>query len=104
MELLNIRKRVIPLTVEALRSELGRDPRVDEIEKRVRPYVQDRGWQLAVKGDRTSESVNFESDEEILVQAVVSAITTGRETSVLTRDRDLTEQFYKLMYLIDMGQ
>ena len=33
--------------------------------------------------------------------AVMSSILTGHETIILTRDNDLLEQFYKLIYLID---
>ena len=56
---------------------------------------------MAEKGRRDAGKSNFQADESVVVASVISAITTGCETSVLTRDRDIIEQFYKLMYLVD---
>ena len=63
--------------------------------------MQDRGWILAKKGLEKSGKPNLLADEELVVLAVMSSILTGHETIILTRDNDLLEQFYKLIYLID---
>ena len=101
VQLLGLRKRIFQLVRNGLRRELGRVPTELEIEKSVQKQVQDRGWLLACKGRDDAHKPNLLADEMTLVRAVVNGITSGVETSVLTRDRDLTEQFYKLLHIID---
>jgi hypothetical protein len=101
VQLLAFRKRAFDLARANLERELQREPTEAEVEKQAQRMVQDRGWQLATKGHKEKGKANFLTDETVLVRAIISAISTGRETSVLTRDRDLVEQFYKLLYLID---
>jgi hypothetical protein len=101
VELLGFRKKIFPIVSEQLQSELGRVPTDDELLAKILPLIQDRGLQLALKGRSAQGQDNVNTDEQVVVRSVVSAILTGRETSVLTRDRDLVEQFYKLMYLMD---
>jgi hypothetical protein len=52
-------------------------------------------WLLRRRGFRHSQA-----DEELVVTAVFTAIATGRETLIQTRDTDVFEQFAKLMHLL----
>lgn len=61
----------------------------------------DRAARLAWKGNEDFSKDNYTSDEQIVIMAVLNALSTGRETVILTRDHDLMEQFYKLLYLMD---
>ena len=101
VQLLAFRKRAFDLARANLRRDLQREPTEAKVETLTQRMVQDRGWQIASKGRTEKGKPNFFTDETVLVRAIVSAISTGRETAVLTRDRDLVEQFYKLLYLID---
>jgi hypothetical protein len=101
VQLLGFRKKVVKILGNTLYAELGREATPTELQQRVQTVVQDRGLTLAQKGEKAYGTPNFQTDEAALVGAVVSAVSTGRETTVLTRDSDMVEQFYKLMYLID---
>lgn len=61
----------------------------------------DRAARIAWKGYCDYERENYAADEQTVLMAVLHALMTGRETTVLTRDHDLMEQFYKLVFLID---
>jgi hypothetical protein len=41
------------------------------------------------------------ADEVVVYAAVSTAIATGRRTLILTKDEDLQEHFYKLLWLLD---
>ncbi len=60
-----------------------------------------RGQLLARKGDGSKIVGHKYNDEALLIQAVFDAIATGRETTILTYDEDVLEQFYKALWLID---
>lgn len=79
----------------------GHAPSDLELQRYCQQYVQDRGWPLAKKGFVDQGKPNFHADEEVVVLAVMSGILSGHETMILTRDKDLVEQFYKLLYLVD---
>lgn len=101
IRLLSFRKMIFPYVEAQLRESLQRAPTSNEVDFRVRRLVQDRGWQLAVKGKDDFEKPNFLADEATVVRAVTLALATGRETTILTRDTDIIEQFYKFIYLLD---
>ncbi|WP_397568350.1 hypothetical protein [Schlesneria sp. T3-172] len=61
----------------------------------------DRAARMAWKGFCDYEKDNYAADEQTVVMAVLHGLMTGRETMILTRDHDLMDQFYKLIFLID---
>ncbi len=84
----------------------GRAPGAQDITS-VRAEVQaalgERGYLFARKGVAQS-GPNPESrwtDEEVVYTALAHALRTGSETFVLTKDEDLLDQFYRLIYLVD---
>lgn len=78
-----------------------RDPNREELESILKSRFRDRGLVLAQKGLVDHQKDNFLADEELVVYSVVHAILTGRETTILTRDRDVLEQFYKFGFMLD---
>jgi hypothetical protein len=96
--LLSLRRDAIEVARRVFRREHGRDP--DPHEDRqfadtVQQRLGQRGRLLATK-----PSVN-RTDEVLVFLAVQHALTTGRPTLVLTRDADVEEQLFKLLWLID---
>ena len=63
--------------------------------------VDPRGYLLAKKGAASPAGPTFFTDEARVRAAAVSAIPTARSAVVLTKDRDVFEQFVKLQWLLD---
>ncbi|MBO0700328.1 MAG: hypothetical protein J2P46_18155, partial [Zavarzinella sp.] len=85
-------------------AEHGRSPMKEEFHrgyKALGPGFNDRAVRLGWKGYTDYEKPNYPADEQLVTMAVLHGLMTGRETTVLTRDHDLMEQFYKLVFLID---
>jgi hypothetical protein len=82
----------------------GRRPTKDEFFpefKKLGKGYDDRAARIAWKGACDYERKNYAADEQTVTMAVLHALMTGRETTILTRDHDLMDQFYKLIFLID---
>lgn len=101
VSLLAARKLIGHHVIAEFVAEKGREPTPDELLAICQTRVRDRGIFLAQKGLDDYRKENFLADEELVVFAVFHAILTGRETTILTRDKDVLEQFYKFGYLLD---
>ena len=102
IQLLCVRKLVASIERDRFSADCGREPTADELAARCKRITGERGWRLAEKGMNECQKINFGADEEAAVTwAVISAIVSGRETVIMTRDTDVMEQFYKLIYLLD---
>jgi hypothetical protein len=101
VNLLGLRKKAVFIARHALQNQLVREPTKQELMN----YSQDRfgirGQLLAAKGEDTKIPAHRFNDESLVVTAVMEAIYSGRETTIVTRDEDVLEQFYKLIWLID---
>ena len=98
MSLLSLRRRALEFGESIFLEQHGRKP--DEAEKRVlvdqvQRDLGSRGRLLATKAP------GFFTDEALVYLAVEHALSTGRETIVLTCDADVEEQFFKLLWLIN---
>lgn len=97
VSLLDVRRRLTEIARTNFVMFRGREP-VDEEE--LTAFVQrtfgSRGLLLAKK-----PGSSLRTDEALVYLAVEYALSTGRETKILTRDADVFEQFYKLIWLID---
>lgn len=92
MALLGIRREGIEVVRRVFRREQGRDPDTEEerhLAAQVQQHLGQRGRLIATK-----HSGNF-TDEALVYLAVEHALTTGKQTLVLTRDADVEEQFFK---------
>lgn len=98
--LLGLRKHY-PCMVRKTFEELGEPFTDEDVERVCRKDLQDRGWRMAKKAMADYGKPNLLADEELVAWAILYAIATGRETTILTRDSDVMEQFYKAIYLLD---
>ena len=97
-QLLALRRRALVLAASAFQEEQGRDPGPGEraeLADWVQRELGERGRLLATK------SPGRGTDEALVYLAVEHAITTGKQTLIVTRDADVEEQFFKLIWLID---
>ncbi len=84
----------------------GRHPKdsdANEVRSLVQRATGERGFLFARKGAqerRRTGRLSF-ADEELVYSAVAHALQTGRQTIILTKDEDLLDQFYRLVYLLD---
>ncbi len=101
VSLLCFRKDIFRSMRDQLKADTGQQPSDDQVHREVQKLVRERGMTIATKGRDDEEKPNFTADEDLIVRAFVFALTTGRDVTVLTRDKDLSEQFFKLQYLID---
>ena len=99
--LLAVRRQAFDLYAHALGEELGRAPSKEEVGRRVQQAVGERGYLLGKKGLTAGPGSPASADDEVVALATMFALTTGRPTMILTKDEDLQEQFYKLIWLID---
>lgn len=95
------RKKIFQRVREHLKMTLGIEPSDQAVHSEIQRLVKERGMTLANKGQKDIQKPNFSADEDLVVRALAFALTTGREVSILTRDSDLIEQFFKLQYLLD---
>jgi hypothetical protein len=100
VNLLSLRKRLGIVANRELQDILGRDATDSELKQHLHNKHHARVAPLALKGCRDFGKRNYLHDEELVVTAVMTAILTGRETVILTRDNDVFDQFVKLMELI----
>lgn len=106
MTLLHHRKCAMDFAEATVSAKLQR-PLTAGDESAVRAWIQsnlgERGYLLAKKGreDVGPDNKINNTDEELVVVALMLALKTGRETFILTRDEDIFDQFYKMHYLLD---
>jgi hypothetical protein len=97
---LALRKAWGPIADAALAKQLGRKPTKDELLAEVQKRFGARAFRMARKGLEAAGSANKLTDEQLVVMAVLTAITKGREVFIFTRDADVLEQYYKLLCLM----
>jgi hypothetical protein len=103
MNLLGLRKRLAKLQEIRFERTHGRLPDEQEaiaLKAETQRLWGERGAFLAKKGDRPITET-FYTDEEVVYLAVATGLISGRPTIILTKDEDLQEQFYRLIWLID---
>jgi hypothetical protein len=106
VNLLGLRKGAMRLAEMRFEREVGRPPSESDAQS-VRADVQknlgERGYLFARKraapaGERPA---THWTDEEVVFTALAHALRTGAETFILTKDEDLLDQLYRLVYLVD---
>ncbi len=104
VNLLAMRKRLFDVERWRFKSAHGRLPderEMEAIKRSVHTMVGPRGYLIARKGDGDASPRTYYTDEALVYLAVMTAITTGNEVVILTKDEDVQEQFYKLLWLMD---
>ncbi len=104
IELLGLRKKLVTYKVREFEEEHGRPPDDRErrdLMERLHQDLGSRGYLLAKKGAEVTNPDNLLTDETLVYLAMKTAIETGREVVILSKDEDILEQFYKLQWLLD---
>lgn len=101
VNLIGLRKKAFPILASRMREALGREPTNQELSNRCKDELGDRTQLLAKSGSQAKVPANKFNDEAFVAMAVLDAIRSGRETAILTRDEDVLEQFYKLIWFLD---
>ena len=63
--------------------------------------VGERGFMLAKKGLAKVSCSNFAPDEILVGKALLEVLYAGREVVLVTKDEDIQEQLYKLIFLLE---
>jgi hypothetical protein len=98
--LLALRKMMGPLSKAGLTKELGRMPTNDEFLAKVQRQFGRRGFLIAQKGLQAADSTNKLTDEHLVVTAILTAIMSGKEVFIISRDNDVLEQYFKVLCLM----
>jgi hypothetical protein len=100
VNLIALRKMMGPLATAVLTKKLGRRPSQAEFHAEVQGQFGERGYLLASKGLEALDSPNKLTDEHLVVTGLLTAIMTGREVVIMTRDPDVLEQHAKICTLM----
>src|SRR3954452_11957458 len=102
VRLLALRERALRAAELLFERQHGRAPREEDtrdVDRLAQQMLGARGYVLAKKA-AGKQRVGF-ADEVVVYAAVSTAIATGRRAMILTKDEDLQEHFYKLLWLMD---
>jgi hypothetical protein len=101
MALLIARKLLWGFVSDQFLEERGSQPTDAEVEGTIRRCFGERGYQRAKKGRETLGSATFAADEQLVLYAFLHALLFGTETVILSGDKDIEDQFYKMQWLLD---
>jgi hypothetical protein len=88
------------MATSILTTRFGRAPTNDEFLAEVQGQFGIRGLHMAKKGVEAASSPNVLNDEQLVLMAILTAITRGTEVFIITRDTDVLEQYYKALILM----
>lgn len=95
--LLGLRKHL----AKALHEQASANTPQNSFQAEFQHFFGDRAWRIAKKAIDPDKATDRLIDEAIVVNAVFHSILFQVPVIILTRDNDVFEQFYKLIYLID---
>lgn len=103
--LLGQRKRLFLLLDKQFENRNGRSPNADE-KRDIRQQTLElgygpRGHLFGKKGEADQGKDNLLTDEALVTAAVVAGVERERSTLILTKDEDIVDQHYKLLWLMD---
>ena len=99
VNLLGLRKKADVVAVSALEST-GQEASAQNISNWIKDNLGPRCQHLTKKA-KSARPQHLLNDEALVLHAITSAITSGKETALLTYDEDVFEQFYKTCWLLD---
>lgn len=98
--LLSARKQRGRKLVNDFLAKTGRSPTSEELNRLFQIGGNDRDFHLLRKGSQDLGKENFFADEDLVTTAAMIALFGGCDTIILTRDRDVVDQFTKLADLL----
>ena len=102
--LLGLRKRLVRVEEIKFEDKHGRPPNEREVAKlkqKLHEEIGPRGYVLARKGAEKTGSPDIYADEVLVTLAMMTAIMSGQQVVIMSKDEDIQEQFYKLQWLLD---
>jgi hypothetical protein len=100
IHLLGARKRMFAIARQKLERELGRPPTVHEVSNHVKDAGTSRAQLVGRQGENVKVREHLHHDETLVVVAMIHAITTGEEVTIITSDEVVLDQFCKLVNLV----
>ena len=101
VNLLSERKRRAKALVDESVQKLGVRPSDNDLNRIFQQAGIERDFHIFRKGEREiSADGNIFTDEELVATAAMVSLSTGRNTTIFTRDHDVLEQFYVLCGLL----
>ncbi len=101
IDLLAVRKRRGAILAKEFQTKHGREPGPQEFDRLLQCSVGEQEFHLVRKGRTDIKKATFFADDELVVDAAVDAIVNRRPVTILSSDKDVLEQFVKLMRLFD---
>jgi len=102
INLLAVRKRLGSILFRDFATKQGRDPTEEEFNRMIQAAGGEHEFHLIRKGKTDIEKETFFADEQLVATAVCDTIINRRESTILTTDTDVLEQFAKLLHIIDV--
>jgi hypothetical protein len=100
INLLGLRKHIFGIVRERLTKELGKPPTKVEISNYCQQAGTSRAQLLGRQGENNKIPEHLYNDETLAVVAVLHAITTGEEVTIVTSDEAVLDQCCKLIDLL----
>ena len=101
INLLGARKHMAKIARQKLERELGRQVSAQEVSNHLQQYGTSRAQLLARQGEEAKVSDHLYHDERLVVAALLLAIVSGREATVITSDEAVLDQFVKMTCLLN---
>jgi hypothetical protein len=98
--LLGVRKHMFGIARQKLERELGRPPTTQEVSNEVKDAGTSRAQLVGRQGEAAKVRDHLLHDETLVVVALIHAITTGEEVTIITGDEAVLDQFCKLVNLV----
>lgn len=101
VNLLGLRKKIHTAADHILSEQLGRNPTSDEISNHIQQAATSRGQLVGRQGHCAKVRSHVFNDEFLVVLAILFALTSGVEVTIVTSDEAVLDQFYEAIWLID---
>jgi hypothetical protein len=98
--LLGIRKHSLGIARRKLEKEIGRTPSKQEVSNYCQQVGTPRAQLLGKQGEEAKVPQHLYNDEWLVVSAMLFAIATGNEVTVISSDEAVLDQFCKLKTLL----
>jgi hypothetical protein len=100
VNLLGIRKHMLSIARRKLEKQIARPPSTQEVSNYCQQAGTSRAQLLGRQGEDLKVPGHVYNDEWLVVSAVLFAIATGNEVTVISSDEAVLDQFCKLVYLL----
>lgn len=100
VNLLGIRKHTLAIARQKLEKEIGRIPTKQEVNNYCQQAGTPRALLLGKQGEQAKVPAHLYNDEWLVVTAMLFALATGNEVTIISSDEAVLDQFCKLETLL----